>query len=133
ERLPPAHVDVAGRIPAEVVRRIGTDQVDAGIGHAREELPAVTVPQGRVGGIRHGSNRSRRASVNEGPFDSRGASTRDELNGGSATRARRGKSRATSARNRPSNAGGCGITSHVLLRREIVGPEIGIKNGGSRR
>ena len=40
----PAHFDVAGRIGAEIVGRIGEDEVDRGIGNLRDEL-------GGVGGV----------------------------------------------------------------------------------
>src|SRR4029079_18216109 len=47
ERLAPRHLDVPGRVAAEVVRRGGADQVDAGVPQLREELAAVAVPEDR--------------------------------------------------------------------------------------
>ena len=63
ERLPPAHVDVAGRVAAEVVRRVGADQVDARVRDAGQELAAVAVPEGRAG------RRRQRLGDRNGRFD----------------------------------------------------------------
>src|SRR2546421_67810 len=50
ERLPPAHLDVPGRVGAQVVRRIRADEIDALVGDPAEQLAAVTLPEGRRGG-----------------------------------------------------------------------------------
>src|SRR5436190_7822952 len=78
DRLAPGHLDVAGRIRAEVVRRVGADEVDRRVRKRGEEIATVPMPERRPA-VRRGLDRRgpdldhgrivpRRESTTPGPW-----------------------------------------------------------------